>query len=371
MNQLSVFRASSGSVPLFYRQLSSIFQIEFKQLEDLAYERPGQYTVFDIDLRESSQIASIKEWLRTKPDGAKVIFFVDKDSRIQDTRAYAIGATDVLHRPIAGRRLLAKLWSEASSLSIGPTNVDIQSSPAVSTAVETLQNIFIAACGGEPLDSSAVQTASDAVVGQVETQGLTAWIDTVRTYHSQTYQHCLLVTGLAVAFGQYLGFSRVDRQRLSLAGMLHDIGKARIPLAILEKPGPLDEAERAVVSKHPQYGFDALATMPNLAPEMLDMVLHHHEYLDGSGYPHRLQASEISDLVRLITIADVFGALIERRSYRAPLSYDAAYQILLDMGPKLDRDLVRAFRFVAQLQVDPTRQPARVEEQLPQARSFA
>jgi HD-GYP domain-containing protein (c-di-GMP phosphodiesterase class II) len=77
---------------------------------------------------------------------------------------------------------------------------------------------------------------------------------------------------------------------------------------------------------------------------MLDMVLHHHEYLNGSGYPHGLSNGEIADLVRIMTISDVFGALIERRSYKAPLSGDAAYQILLDMGPKLDADLVRAFK---------------------------
>ena len=200
-----------------------------------------------------------------------------------------------------------------------------------------------------PPDSNAIQSASDAVVGQVEAQGLAAWIDTVRAHHSQTYQHCLLVTGLAVAFGQQLGASRADRQRLSFAGMLHDIGKARIPLAILEKPGRLDDAEMAVMRKHPQFGLDALGTVSGLPPEMLDMVVHHHEYLDGSGYPHGLMGNEISDLVRIMTISDIFGALIERRSYKPPLSGEAAFQILVDMGPKLDMDLVRAFRFAAKL----------------------
>jgi HD-GYP domain-containing protein (c-di-GMP phosphodiesterase class II) len=129
--------------------------------------------------------------------------------------------------------------------------------------------------------------------------------------------------------------------------MLHDIGKAGIPLAILEKPGRLNESEMAVMRKHPQYGLDALGTASMLPPEMLDIVVHHHEFLDGSGYPHGLQGSEISDLVRMMTISDVFAALIERRSYKPLLSGDAAYQILLDMGPKLDRDLVRAFKFAA------------------------
>jgi HD-GYP domain-containing protein (c-di-GMP phosphodiesterase class II) len=81
------------------------------------------------------------------------------------------------------------------------------------------------------------------------------------------------------------------------------------------------------------------------------MVVHHHEYLDGSGYPHGLGASELSDLVRMMTIADVFGALIERRAYKAPSSCEAAYQVLERMGPKLDADLVREFRPFARTRV--------------------
>ena len=99
--------------------------------------------------------------------------------------------------------------------------------------------------------------------------------------------------------------------------------------------------------RHTELGLDALQTTPGLPDEMLDMVVHHHEYLDGSGYPHGLGSHEISDLVRMITIVDIFGALIERRPYRPPLSSSEAYKILREMGPKLDQDLVRAFRPVA------------------------
>ena len=133
--------------------------------------------------------------------------------------------------------------------------------------------------------------------------------------------------------------------------MLHDIGKARIPISILEKPGRLDKDELAVMRKHPEYGLDALKSVPGIDKDMLDMVLHHHEHLDGLGYPHGLQGSEISDLTRIMTISDIFGALIERRSYKEPMSGMDAYQILLDMGPKLDMDLVREFRFASGLKV--------------------
>ena len=349
MHQLTVFGNPRAYRDGLLKQLTNLFEIEFKPIENSLDAKFGTYTIFDFDLNDTTHLIQLKDKLKDRPKHAKVIFVTEKASRLQDTRAFAIGATDVIHRPFDARMLLAKLWGDVQTLGEDKPEFQEKSGPGLAAAVDTLRGIFSAACAGTPPDPGAVQTASDAVVGQVEVQGLTAWIDTVRTHHSQTYQHCLLVTGLAVAFGQQLGISRADRQRLSFAGMLHDIGKARIPIAILEKPGPLNDSELQMMRKHPQFGLDALGTMSGLPSEMLDMVVHHHEYLDGSGYPHGLMASEISDLVRMITIADVFGALIERRSYKPPLSGEAAYQILLDMGPKLDRDLVREFRFATKL----------------------
>jgi putative nucleotidyltransferase with HDIG domain len=349
MHQMTYFGDLCANRDRLRKQLASRVEIKFEPLERSLDSEVGQYTVFDFDLNDTTHLLKLKDKLKSRPKDAKVIFVTEKTSHLQETRAFAIGATDVVHRPVDGRDLLAKLWSSPAALAHEKSELPENSGLGAMAAADTLRGIFAAACTGTPPDPGAIHSASDAVVSQVEAQGLSAWIDTVRAHHSQTYQHCLLVTGLAVAFGQHLGASRADRQRLSFAGMLHDIGKARIPLAILEKPGRLDDAELAVMRKHPQYGLDALGTVSGLPPEMLDMVVHHHEYLDGSGYPHGLMANEISDLVRMITIADVFGALIERRSYKPPLSGEAAYQILTDMGPKLDKDLVRAFRFAANL----------------------
>ena len=136
-------------------------------------------------------------------------------------------------------------------------------------------------------------------------------------------------------------------EEFQVAALLHDVGKALVPVAILEKPGPLDPDEMAIMKKHPEYGVEALKSGVGLQPEMVDIVARHHEYLDGSGYPHGLQAHEISDLVRITTIVDVYSALIEQRAYRAPMPSQKAYDILLDMGPKLDQDLVRAFSIVS------------------------
>jgi putative nucleotidyltransferase with HDIG domain len=208
--------------------------------------------------------------------------------------------------------------------------------------------MFATAMSGLALDMQLLKAASAEIVARIEEEGLAHWLDVIREHHSQTYQHSLIVTAVAGSFGQHLGFGNADKQRLASAGLLHDIGKARIPIEILEKTAPLNQAEIAIMRTHPELGLEVLHEAPALHLEMLDMVVHHHEYLDGSGYPHGLQANEISDLVRAVTIADIYGALMERRSYKPPLSGADAYQILLNMGPKLDKDLVREFRPLAQ-----------------------
>ena len=344
MYQVTVVADECADVDKLPDQFAGLFDMQIASVQQALRVNPGAVMLFDIDLNKSADLPRVGEWLRRKPAHAKAIFLIDKASHLQQARASSLGATDILHRPISCRELVTKLLGDVTSLSADPANEIIRKSPAVCAAVTSLRNIFSSACLGGRLDTASVKTAGEQIISQVEAQGIAAWIETVRTHHSATYQHCLLVTGLVVAFGQQIRVSHADQRRLSFAGMLHDIGKARVPLAILEKPGCLTDDEMEVIKQHPAFGLDALGTAPGLPAEMLDMVIHHHEYLDGSGYPHGLSGREISDLVRMITIADVFGALIERRSYRPPLSGAEAYAILVDMGPKLDKDLVRAFR---------------------------
>ena len=99
--------------------------------------------------------------------------------------------------------------------------------------------------------------------------------------------------------------------------------------------------------RHPVIGYALLEDISGISPEVLDGVKHHHEYLDGSGYPDALMAPEISDLVRLLTISDIFAALIESRPYRPTMAREHAYKILCGMHGKLERSLVKAFRNVA------------------------
>jgi HD-GYP domain-containing protein (c-di-GMP phosphodiesterase class II) len=103
----------------------------------------------------------------------------------------------------------------------------------------------------------------------------------------------------------------------------------------------------AEIRQHPRLGYDALAAQGDFPPDMLDVVLHHHELLDGSGYPDGLAGSRISDIVRLTTLVDIYTALVEKRAYRLPFTHSRAFSIMESMGAKLDQQLLQAFRPVA------------------------
>ncbi len=171
--------------------------------------------------------------------------------------------------------------------------------------------MFTAIRDGRPFKLSDAENATSEIINGIEQNGLSSWLNDVRRYHEGTFQHCLLVTGVAVGFAMAIKFSSADVKRLGLAATLHDIGKAHIPLSILDKPGRLDPDEEKIMRTHPVIGYEILKVQPEFSPEILDGVRHHHEYLDGSGYPDGLTAPQITDLVRLLTISDIYAALIE------------------------------------------------------------
>ena len=102
-----------------------------------------------------------------------------------------------------------------------------------------------------------------------------------------------------------------------------------------------------IMRTHPRIGYDLLRAQGEFEPEILQVVLHHHELLDGSGYPNRLSGDQISDIVRLTTIVDIYGALVENRAYRLAFTHQKAFSTMEGMGAKLDQQLLQAFRPVA------------------------
>lgn len=140
----------------------------------------------------------------------------------------------------------------------------------------------------------------------------------MRQVNDSTYAHSLNVAIISRIIGKWLHFSNEELDTLTLAGLLHDIGKTKIPDEVLNKDGKLTDEEFQMIRNHPKYGYGILKSQP-LNSHIKKAALMHHERCDGSGYPMGLTMEEIDDYALIIAIADVYDAMTAARSYRAPL----------------------------------------------------
>jgi putative nucleotidyltransferase with HDIG domain len=131
-----------------------------------------------------------------------------------------------------------------------------------------------------------------------------------------TYMHSVAVCALMIALARNLGLNEGQVREAGLAGLLHDIGKMAIPNEVLNKPGKLTDNEFATVRDHPEAGSRMLIASKQVSALVLDVCLHHHEKVDGSGYPHRLAGEQISLYARMGAVCDVYDAITSDRPYK-------------------------------------------------------
>ena len=138
----------------------------------------------------------------------------------------------------------------------------------------------------------------------------------LKSHDDYTYMHSVAVAALMVALAKQLGQDEAQARQAAEAGMLHDLGKALMPVDVLNKPGKLTDDEFTTIKTHPERGYDLLLTGRGVDAMVLDVCLHHHEKMDGSGYPHRLQGEQISLLARMGSVCDVYDAITSNRPYK-------------------------------------------------------
>lgn len=305
--------------------------------------------VCDIALDKPVAVGLLRAALeRYRQPGIALLCLVREQNHHLMTQAKALGATEIL--PLdTPRALLLNRVAQLAGVSGDAIDTGAMTSRQIADegalkAVAALAELMLAAETGSHVSLDTVDVAGAAILDALTRSDIKSWLSVVQTYDQVTYQHSLMVAGLAAFLSLKLGFNAADRQRLTQAALLHDIGKARVPLSILNKPARLTDEEMAIMRMHAPVGFDLLVAQGGFDPEFLSVVRHHHEYLDGSGYPDGLIGEEITDLVRLTTVCDIYAALIERRAYKPPMAPDKAFAIMWEMDAKLDADLLRAFQ---------------------------
>lgn len=210
-----------------------------------------------------------------------------------------------------------------------------------------------------PAGAMAAWTPESLRVKQVEEQ-VTALRSSVICAFNQLLDLKDLNTGVhstrlaewGMRVGQELGLEEAEMRNLEVAALLHDIGKVGIPDAILRKPGKLDTEEYALMKKHPEYGWAVLRMVPGFERAALD-ILHHHESVDGKGYPAGLKDKEIPIVSRIVCVIDAFDAMVSSRPYRKGLPFEEAVRRLVESsGTQFDANVVKCFLTFAQAEIN-------------------
>lgn len=257
-----------------------------------------------------------------------VIFITALDNEEDEARGLRLGAVDYIAKPIRPAIVLARI----------KTHIRLkQQNDHLARLVHTRTV--------ELLETRETVMAQYALVRELfETMD-----EMLANRDHYTYLHALRVAEISRRVGQVLGLANDELEIIELGCLVHDIGKIAIPDDVLLKPGRFDREDRKIMELHPVVGA-RLFSRRSLDSRIIEIILHHHERLDGSGYPLGLRGEEISLPVRIVSAADVFEALVARRPYKQPMSREKALVILNEdaQAGRMDRRAVEALAQVTE-----------------------
>jgi putative nucleotidyltransferase with HDIG domain len=200
---------------------------------------------------------------------------------------------------------------------------------------------------GKKLDISNITAIADGIyqcLSETANENIIRYISQIKRVDEYTYQHSLNVAFYCMLFGRWLNFSADEIKEAVLAGLLHDIGKAKVPLVILNKPAKLTDKEFSVIKKHPIYGYLILEESNFINMDIKRAVLLHHERINRKGYPFNVSDHELSILTRIVSLSDVYDAITSDRIYKKKATPFSAFEMFLtDANSNYDSYLVGKF----------------------------
>lgn len=228
-----------------------------------------------------------------------------------------------------------------------PTTLEAERAQAakiIASSRKAVASMFQDIRMGRAIEAEAVMPLVEEISASVS-RNVHALISLVRlkTVDDYTYMHSVAVCALMAALAKELKMSDEEVRQAAYAGLMHDLGKASIPLDILNKPGALTDNEFDVIKQHPKMGYDMLIKASVSDPVTLDVCLHHHEKADGSGYPDRLNSDQISVFAKMSAICDVYDAVTSTRAYKPAWEPGIALKRMASWRGHFDPEIFKAF----------------------------
>ncbi len=199
-----------------------------------------------------------------------------------------------------------------------PAAVEIERAAKIcSQSKQAVISMFQEARMGKAVDTASAQLLVEEISNSVtRNPGALISLARLKTADDYTYMHSVAVCAMMVALARQLGLDEEQTRLAGIAGLLHDLGKAAMPMDVLNKPGKLTDAEFAIIKAHPEKGYQLLRAGGAVPDVALDVCLHHHEKIDGSGYPKGLKGEQISLFAKMGAVCDVYDAITSNRPYK-------------------------------------------------------
>ena len=190
--------------------------------------------------------------------------------------------------------------------------------------------------------------ATDKITGELmraisDNEAIAVDISTLKISDEYTFKHSVDVATMAMIVAKQPGLNEKEVYEIGIAGLLHDLGKSKIPNEVLNKPGRLSEEEFEIMKQHSVYGYEILKEKEGYSPAILLGVLQHHEKMNGRGYPLGVSSDKMHLFAKILSVVDIYDALVTERSYKKAFSQRDAVEMIMSMTQELDLEVMRSF----------------------------
>lgn len=340
--------ARYNAILVAFRDSFEVTCVDNRWDADAALESNPDIVVVE-DVLPGGRGLKICERARERPGGQNALILVIADhdsSAVEEARQAGVIDGWVLRSASAGS-VLHRFWDLYSTRDDRRLAAE---EPEAKVLLDNSRRLF------RSMDDGVINSHTRSLLSETATRvvtfadecSVTNVLGLLQGHHAYTFAHSLRVGILMATFGRHLGLDTDHVALMAETGLAHDVGKLRIPIDILAKPGRLSDDEMAIMRTHPDLGASMLADVYADRPGLIAAVRHHHEQLAGTGYPNGLKGGQIDELSLLTAVVDIYTALTDRRDYKPAMPVHQATAIMDTMaGPHLEPKLYRCFREVA------------------------